>query len=113
MLRPRFQIVVMMLALPRTYGLDGRHARGDGRPAPSVRQPPVRRSGRSQRQLQPGTGSSVTLNGAINVGGFQAGMTSAISYNVVHRYDNGENRHREICGEKAFPPEDTRITSIA
>ena len=55
----------------------------------------------------------MTLNGAINVGGFQAGMTSVISNSVVHRYDNGENRHRDVCGEKKFPPEDTRIASIA
>jgi hypothetical protein len=58
-------------------------------------------------------GASVTLNGAINVAGFQAGMTSVISNNVEHRYDNGENRHRLVCGERAFPPEDTRIVSIA
>lgn len=57
--------------------------------------------------------SSLTLGNAINVGGFQAGMTSVISNAVLHRYDNGENRHRNVCGEKNFPPRDTRIATIA
>jgi hypothetical protein len=57
--------------------------------------------------------SSVTLNNAIDIGGFQAGMTSVISNSVLHRYDNGENRHRHICGEKNFPPRDTRVTTVA
>lgn len=57
-------------------------------------------------------GASVTLDGAINVGGFQAGMTSVLSSSVVHHYHNGENRHRDLCGEKEFPAKDTRIVTI-
>jgi hypothetical protein len=57
--------------------------------------------------------ASVTFAHAIDVGGFQAGMTSVISSSVEHRYDNGENRHRNVCGEKDFPTVDTRIASMA
>jgi hypothetical protein len=58
-------------------------------------------------------GSSVTLQGAINVIGFTGAVTSTVSSNVGYSWQNTTPYERYVCGESDYLSHDTRAVTLA
>jgi hypothetical protein len=65
------------------------------------------------RYLLRAGGSSITLQGAINIGGFAGSMTSVVSRNVSYRWDNAAPYQRDVCGESRMLNQNTRAVTVA
>ena len=56
-------------------------------------------------------GSSITLDGAISLVGFTAGMTSTVSSGVGYQWTNEHPFHRAVCGSTNVLDENTRVAT--
>ena len=59
-----------------------------------------------------GQSESTTLQGAVSVMGFSGSVTTTVAKGVRYVWHNHVDRHRYLCGEKAFITADTRISSL-
>ena len=56
-------------------------------------------------------GSSITLDGAISLVGFTAGMTSTVSSGVGYQWKNEHPFHRAVCGSTSTLNRNTRVAT--